>query len=237
MWGYTQPNPRNEETMRSYFRILARHTLVAVTLALTLSVLAAPAAEAATPAEQYISQNIQHGLGILNNRSLSVAQRRDQFAHFLVNLTDMKRIALYTLGQYRRSASPADLDAFSAAFENYATAVYQSYFSRYSGQTLQILGSSPGSSDNNSIVRTVLIDPTDKSGQQPPEVDFRVYTDRGAPVVLDFSYGGIWLAETERNDFTGFLGQNGGDIHALINHLTQLAQQFRSGQFSQQKQG
>jgi phospholipid transport system substrate-binding protein len=217
--------------MRSYFRILARHLLVAATLALTISVLA-PAAEASTPSEQFISQNIQRGLGILNNKSLSEAQRRDQFAHFLVTLTDMKRIALYTLGQYRRGASPADLDAFSAAFENYATAVYQSYFSRYTGQTLQIVGSSPGSSDTNSIVRTVLVDPNDRNGQ-PPEVDFRVYTDRGGPVVLDFSYGGIWLAETERNDFTGFLGQNGGDLHALITHLGQLAQQFRSGQFSQ----
>jgi phospholipid transport system substrate-binding protein len=222
--------------MRKYLGILARHALVIVTLVLAASVLA-PAAEASTPSETYISTNIQKGLAILNNRSLSEAERRDQFAHFLLNLTDMKRIALYTLGQYRRGASPADLDEFESAFQNYATAVYQSYFSRYSGQTLQIIGSSPGSSSTNSIVRTLLVDPNDRSGQQPPEIDFRVYTDRGPPTVLDFSYGGIWLAETERNDFTGFLGQNGGDLHSLINHLGQLAQQFRSGQVPQQRQG
>jgi phospholipid transport system substrate-binding protein len=222
--------------MRKYLGILARHALVIVTLALVASVLA-PAAEASTPSEQYISQNVQKGIAILNNHSLSEAQRRDQFAHFLLNLTDMKRIAMYTLGQYRRGASQADLDQFSNAFENYATAVYQSYFARYSGQTLQVIGSSPGSSPTNSIVRTILVDPNDRSGQQPPEVDFRVYTDRGSPAVLDFSYSGIWLAETERNDFTGFLGQSGGDIHALINHLGQLAQQFRNGQVPLQRQG
>ncbi len=217
--------------MRSYISILARHALVIVTLALTISVFA-PAAEASapsTPSEQYISVNIQKGLAILNNRSLSEPQRREQFEHFLLNLTDMKRISMYTLGQYRRGASPADLDAFAAAFQNYAAAVYQSYFMRYSGQTLQVIGSSPGSAPTNSIVRTVLIDPNDRNGQ-PPEVDFRVYTDRGSPTVLDFSYGGIWLAETERNDFTGFLGQNGGNLHVLIDHLTQLAEQFRTGQ-------
>lgn len=218
--------------MRTYLGILARHALVIVTMALAISVLT-PAAEAATQtqSEQFIDQNIQKGLAILNNRSLSEAQRRDQFSRFLLDLTDMRRIAMYTLGQYRRGASQADLDQFQTAFRDYATSVYQSYFSRYSGQKLQVIGSAPGSAPTNSIVRTVLIDPSER-GQQP-EIDFRVYTDRGQPQVLDFSYSGIWLAETERNDFTGFLGQNGGDLHALISHLNQLAQQFRSGQVPQ----
>jgi phospholipid transport system substrate-binding protein len=208
--------------------ILLRRALVLVTLALAVSVLA-PAAEASTQGEQFIANNVQRGLSILNDRSLSQAQRRDQFSRFLLNLTDMKRIALYTLGQYRRGASQADLDQFSNAFQNYAVAVYQSYFERYSGQTLKVIGSAPGSSSTNDVVRTVLVDPSDRTGQPPPEVDFRVYYDRGGPSVLDFSYGGIWLAETERNDFSGFLGQNGGDIHALVNHLGDLARQFRSG--------
>ena len=206
--------------------LLLRRALVLVTLALAVSVLA-PAAEASTQGEQFIANNVQRGLTILNDRALSDAQRREQFSRFLLNLTDMKRIALYTLGQYRRGATQNDLEQFSSAFQEYAVAVYQSYFARYSGQTLRVVGSAPGSSSTNEIVRTVLIDPNDRTGQPPPEVDFRVYFDRGAPTVLDFSYGGIWLAETERNDFTGFLGQNGGDIHALVNHLGLLARQFR----------
>src|SRR5215469_7390317 len=213
--------------------LLLRRALVLVTLALAVSVLA-PAAEASSLGEQFIANNVQRGLSILNDRSLSEAQRRNQFAHFLVTLTDMKRIALYTLGQYRRGATQADLDQFSNAFQDYAIAVYQSYFARYSGQTLKVIGSSPGSSNTNEIVRTVLIDPTDRNGQPPPEVDFRVYFDRGAPTVLDFSYGGIWLAETERNDFSGFLGRNGGDIRALVSHLGELARQFRTGQVPKQ---
>jgi phospholipid transport system substrate-binding protein len=208
--------------------LLLRRALVLATLALAVSVLA-PAAEASTQGEQFIANNVQKGLSILNERGLSDAQRREQFSRFLLNLTDMKRIALYTLGQYRRGASQADLDQFSNAFQDYAVSVYQSYFARYSGQTLKVIGSAPGSSSTNEIVRTVLVDPSDRTGQPPPEVDFRVYFDRGAPTVLDFSYGGIWLAETERNDFSGFLGQNGGDIHALVSHLGVLARQFRSG--------
>jgi phospholipid transport system substrate-binding protein len=209
--------------------IFARRALVALAalsaLALSSLVLAVPA-RAANPAEAFVTDNIHKGLELLNNRSLSAAQKREQFEHFLVGLTDMRRIANFTLGQYRRTASPADLDAFAAAFQNYATAVYQSYFAKYAGQTLKVTGSTeraPG----DYIVATSLIDPNDHSGQPPLEVDFRVRTDRGRPVVVDFSVAGIWLALEERDQFTAFLGQNNGNIHALITHLSELAKQYR----------
>jgi phospholipid transport system substrate-binding protein len=202
----------------------ARRTILGSAL---LSPLLAMPAFAANPAESFVSENIQKGLAILNNKALPVEQKRVQFETFLMALTDMKRIAMFTLGQYRRSASPADLDAFAAAFQNYATAVYQSYFARYSGQTLKVTGSTeraPG----DFIVATSLIDPTDKSGQPPLEVDFRVRTDAAKPVVVDFAVAGIWIALEERDQFTAFLGQNNGSIPTLIKHLSDLAKQYRS---------
>jgi phospholipid transport system substrate-binding protein len=206
--------------------LLLRFSLVAVLLALALPLVAQPAA-AATPAETFVSTNVDRALGILNNHSLSEAQKRDQFQRFLLGLTDMKRIAMFTLGQYRRGASDGDLEAFAGAFQNYATAVYQSYFSKYAGQTLQVTGSTPvGPQDD--VVRTVMVDPNDQSGQQPLEVDFRVKSDTGRPQVVDFSVGGIWLGQEERDQFTAFLGQHNGDIHALITHLADLAVQFRT---------
>jgi phospholipid transport system substrate-binding protein len=186
-----------------------------------------PAAAVPNPAESYVQDNIQRGLGILNNKSLSVEQRRSQFETFLLGLTDMRRIADFTLGQYRRNLSPTDLAAFDAAFQNYAVAVYQSYFEKYAGQTLKVTGSQARSGDDF-IVSTQLIDPNDHSGQPPLEVDFRVRTDSGKPVVTDFSVEGIWLALEERDQFTSFLGQNNGNITALNGHLNDLARQFKS---------
>ena len=187
---------------------------------------ALPAAAAANPAESFVQDNIHKGLELLNNKSLSVDQRRAQFSEFLLGLTDMKRIADFTLGQYRRGASPADLAAFDTAFQNYAIAVYQSYFARYAGQTLKVTGSQARSADDF-IVSTQMIDPNDHSGQAPLDVDFRVRTDAGKPVVTDFSVAGIWLALEERDQFTSFLGQNGGNINTLISHLNELTKQFR----------
>jgi phospholipid transport system substrate-binding protein len=205
---------------------ILRRAFLAALLSLSAALFAAPTF-AATPAEDFVQQNIHRGLDILNNKQLSADQRRSQFEGFLMGLTDMKRIANFTLGQYRRSASPGDIAAFEAAFQNYAVAVYQSYFSKYAGQSLKVTGSQQRSNDDF-IVATQLIDPSDKSGQQPLEVDFRVRTDSGKPVVVDFSVAGIWLALEERDQFTAFLGQNNGNIHTLISHLNDLAKQFKA---------
>lgn len=206
-------------------KTILRRTFLAFSL-LAFAPLAVTPAAAAAPAEQFVADNIHKGLDILNNKGLSVDQRRIQFEQFLVGLTDINRIAVFTLGNYRRQMSEADQKAFDAAFQNYAVAVYQSYFAKYAGQTLKVTGSqerAPG----DVIVSTVLIDPNDHAGQQPAEVDFRVRTDGGKSVVTDFAYSGIWLALAERDQFTAFLGQNGGNAQLLIAHLNELAKQFR----------
>ena len=100
-----------------------------LTAALAVLFLAMPAL-AQNSAESFVSGSIQKGLALLNNKALAPAAKRDQFEDFLLDLTDLKRIADFTLGVYRRSASPADVAAFQTAFLNYAVSVYQFYFSK-----------------------------------------------------------------------------------------------------------
>jgi phospholipid transport system substrate-binding protein len=205
---------------------MARRTVLALFVAAAALTAAAPEASAASGPESFVQANVQRGLTILNNKTLSTEQKRTQFETFLLGLTDMKRIANFTLGQYRRTATPQDQDAFAAAFQTYAVAVYQSYFAKYAGQTLKVTGSqehAPG----DTIVQTVMIDPNDHSGQAPLEVDFRILEDNGRPVVIDFSVAGIWLAIEERDQFSAFLGQNNGSIPTLISHLHELAKTYR----------
>ncbi len=213
-------------SMPRLFLLFARH------IAIILSFIVAGAiadegaiARAANTAETLVSDDIQKGREILSDTQLSTAQRRAQFQLFLLGVTDMKRIAIFTLGQYGRTASASDKDAFETEFQEYAVAVYQSYFDKYAGQTLQVTGSSeraPG----DFIVATSLMDPADHSGQQPLAISFRVRTDSGTPVIVDFSVEGIWLALEERDQFSAFLGQNGGSIPALISHLNDLRNKF-----------
>jgi phospholipid transport system substrate-binding protein len=205
-----------------------RGILAAFALAIAALVAAQPAM-AATPTEQFVTQNVQRGLTILNNHSISDTQRRAQFRDFLTGLTDIRRIALFTLGSARRTAAPADVDAFVNAFREYAVAVYESRLTQYAGQVLRVTGSSdvgPG----DTVVNTVLVDPNGKSsGQEPIEVDFRVVQDNGKFVVIDASIVGVWLGQEEREQFTSFLQQNNNNLPALTQHLLQLAAQLRAG--------
>ncbi|HEX4637836.1 MAG TPA: ABC transporter substrate-binding protein [Rhizomicrobium sp.] len=181
---------------------------------------ALPASAAANVAEGFVDDNIHKGLNILADKKLTIVQRRDQFETLLLGLVDVRRIALFTLGQYRRSAPPDDVEAFVSAFRNYATAAYQSYFSKYTNQTLKVTGSTQRS-PTDYIVQTLLVDPN--SSQPPAEVDFRVRTDTGKPVLVDVAYQGIWLSLEQRDQFVAFLGQNNGNVRTLIAHLSELA--------------
>ena len=179
-----------------------------------------PAAAAQNVAEAFVDDNIHRGLDILRDRKLSTVQRRDQFETLLLGLVDVRRIGLFTLGQYRRTAPPEDVEAFLNAFKNYATAAYQSYFAKYTNQTLKVTGSTERS-PTDFIVQTQLIEPG--SSQAPAQVDFRVRTDAGKPVLVDVAYQGIWLSLEERDQFVAFLGQNNGNVRTLITHLSELA--------------
>lgn len=199
---------------------LMRRAVLATAVLLAVPMLTAKPAAAANVAEAFVGDNIHKGLELLNNKKLSTVQRRDQFEGFLLGLVDVRRIALFTLGQYRRTAPPEDVEAFVGAFKNYAVAAYQSYFSKYSGQTLKVTGSTERA-PTDFIVATQLMDPN--TNQPPLEVDFRVRTDTGKPVLVDVSVSGIWLSLEERDQFVAFLGQNNGNVRTLIAHLSDLA--------------
>src|ERR1700761_7376411 len=88
-----------------------------------VGMLGATSASAASPAETYIQDNVQKGLSILNDKSLSRDAMRTQFQSFLEGLTDVRRIAIFTLGPAAKTAAPADGDAFVEASRGYAAAV------------------------------------------------------------------------------------------------------------------
>jgi phospholipid transport system substrate-binding protein len=179
-------------------------------------------ASASTPADALITGNIQTGLGILGDTRLSEAERKAQFQAFLLGVTDMKRIALFTLGPYADSASDADKAAFIAAFQDYAVAVYQSWLAHYCGHTLAVRRSyerAPGD-----VI--VVTDMTTPGTAQPLEIDFRVRTDSDKPQIVDFNVAGMWLALVERDDFSAVLGRSKGDVAALTAHLRDVARQY-----------
>lgn len=197
----------------------------ATVIALIASLLILPATAAAVPAESFISNNIQKSLKILNDPQLSDVQRANKFERLLISLTDMRRVAVFTLGQYAHNASPAALDDFTAAFQGYSAAVYRAYLGRYAGQTLKVTGCRERAPDDY-IVTTVMVDPNDHSGRRPLEVDFRVRTNTGRPELTDFSVGGVWLALEQRDQFCAWMAHHHADLQALVAHLDAVADSY-----------
>jgi phospholipid transport system substrate-binding protein len=196
-----------------------RHLLLAIGAA--ASVFAFPA-WAASPAEGFIADNVHNGFDILNDKAASVAQRKERFAAFLLGLTDVKRVAIFLLGKYAASATPADTEAYYAAYQDYILAVYQSYFAQYAGQTLKVLDSRERA-PQDFVVRTSMVG----GSGAPIEIDFRVRTDGAKPVLVDLSVAGVWLALAQRDQFQSVLAQNNGDIKALTAHLRSAQAQQR----------
>lgn len=172
---------------------------------------------AANAAEDFVGSNIQTGFDILNDANASTAERRDRFSSFLLGLTDARRVALFLLGRYADGASQEDLDAYVAAYQDYALSIYQTYFQLYAGQTLRVISSrerAPG----DFIVTTRMV------GQPniAMEIDFRVRTDGAKPLLVDVGVAGVWLALAQRDQIQAVLARNNGDIKALIAHLRGL---------------
>lgn len=195
-----------------------RSVLLGAALAALLPSLPAFAANAA---EDFVATNIQSGFDILNDKLLDAASRRQRFAAFLLELTDVKRVATFLVGQYAGSAPQADMDAYLATYQDYILAVYQSYFAQYAGQSLRVVSSRERAKDDF-IVDTALT-----GGDTPMPIEFRVRTDGAKPVLVDLSVSGVWLALAQRDQFASVLSQNNGDLKALTSHLRDAEKLYR----------
>jgi len=188
---------------------------------------AAPAL-AETPVEAYADQVIGKGLGILKDASLKGSARDGAIRDFLKASLDIRRIALFTLGDAARTASPADVAAYTDAFENFTLTSYVSRVGAYGGQGLKVavaVERAPG----DYIVTVNVVDPTASASSPPDTAEFRVLKETdGHFAVVDASVQGVWFEVAQRSDIQGFLEQNGGSIPKLIDHLKQMTAQLAS---------
>lgn len=202
--------------------VLGRRAFLAAVVGAASLVSIAPA-YADADAERFAQTLIDRGVAIL--RETGDPARRTKFRNFITQYADARRTALFTLGNYRRGASEPDLEAFVRAFQDYATAVYESRLDRYKGQTLKVVGSvdnKPG----DITVNMVVVDP---GAPNQLRVAFRLVGATANYRFIDIQVEGIWLSVDQREQFAAFLSRNGGKVPALTAHLQQQAQQIMAG--------
>jgi ABC-type transporter MlaC component len=142
---------------------------------LTVALMAQPAA-AAGDAEQFMQGLIDRGFTILKDNSGGETARRARFHDFVLQNIETDKPALFALGQYRRGANEADLGAYSAAFRDYVTAVYESRLMERQEQSLKVTGSV----ENKPGDVTVNAQANDPNATDPVKIGFRLNGANGA---------------------------------------------------------
>ncbi len=171
-------------------------------------------------AESFIRDNVDKCLAILNDKTLPDPDRRQRFRDLLLSITDMPRIATFTLGRYALNATDDELDSFKRAYAEYSVTVYQTVLDAFRDYTVKVTGSAESAAGDTIVNADIL-----NSGcacSPAIKAAFRVRkTDDGRLMIIDFEAEGVWLALSQRSEFSSFLRQHGGNISDLISEMNQ----------------
>lgn len=161
---------------------------------------------------------------IITNVLKSKAPQQERYEVFKTSFEkalDMKSIGQFVLGVYWRSASPADREAFLAAFIDFTTKTWADRFDLYTGQ--QIIFSGTRNAEGNQL----YVDSQIKNNP-PVEVIWRLKrTKEGEFKIIDIIVEGVSMAMSYRNEYGSFLQKNGGNLSTLTTELAEKAAAFQ----------
>jgi phospholipid transport system substrate-binding protein len=166
-------------------------------------------AVAADAAESYVAD--------VGNQVIAAARvgSTDTFRNLLRQNADVPTIALFSLGAYRKNIADGQKTEYFNLVEDYIAKVFAQNSKKLAGKSLDVTGSQPAG--DSVIVKSNLI--YDDGHSQP--VVWRLVKSGDGFRIFDVNVEGIWLATTQKTNFTSLLKQNNGNISALLDYLKQ----------------
>ena len=132
---------------------------------------------------------------------------------------DIKGVALYTLGSYRKNLNEEQKKEYTILFEQYFIKTFVSRLTDYSEPKIDVI-SAEKINDKYTIVSSILL-ATNKKAEV--KIDWRVYTkDPDKPLIRDLIIEGLSLARTQKEEFSSIIESNDGDINALFSKLKEF---------------
>ncbi|WP_338506744.1 phospholipid-binding protein MlaC [Erwinia aphidicola] len=128
----------------------------------------------------------------------------------LLPYVQVKYAGALVLGRYYKEATPAQREAYFAAFSDYLTQAYGQALAMYNGQTYQIAPEQPLGDANIIAIRVTIIHP---NGRPPVRLDFqwRKNSVSGNWQAFDMIAEGVSMISTKQNEWSGVLRQQGID--------------------------
>lgn len=136
------------------------------------------------------------------------------FKKIFQRYADVPTIARSVLGPPARSASAAQMRAFSAAFETYISRKYGRRFREFIGGRVEVTGTRAVKSFYEVQCTAIL------KGEAPFGVTFVVAAQSGR--FIDMMIEGISLLKAERSEVGALLDKRGGNLDRLIADLPSL---------------
>ena len=136
-----------------------------------------------------------------------------KLSEMALRTVDIKGVAYYSLGNYRKLLKDGQLEEYLTLFEKYFLKSFTSRLTDYSDPKINVL-STEVVNEKYTIVKSVLL-ATDKR----PEVniEWRVYTKNpDKPLIRDLIIEGLSLARTQKEEFASVIETNNGDINKLF---------------------
>ncbi|AFJ45513.1 phospholipid-binding protein MlaC [Shimwellia blattae] len=140
----------------------------------------------------------------------------------LLPYVQVKYAGALVLGRYYQQATPAQREAYFAAFREYLKQAYGQALAMYHGQTYQIAPEQPLGNADIIPIRVTIIDP---NGRPPVRLDFqwRKNSQTGHWQAYDMIAEGISMITTKQNEWSDLLRTKGVD--GLTAQLKSIARQ------------
>ena len=136
-----------------------------------------------------------------------------KLSEMAMKTADIKGIAYYTLGGYRKQLNDEQLKEYLELFEKYFLKSFTSRLTDYSDPKINVL-SAEVLNPKYTIVRSLLV-ATDKKPEV--KIDWRVYTKNpDKPLIRDLIVEGLSLARTQKEEFASVIESNNGDVSKLF---------------------
>ena len=145
--------------------------------------------------------------------------KTEKLSEMALKTVDIKGVAYYSLGNYRKKLNDEQLDEYLVLFEKYFLKSFTSRLTDYSDPKINVV-STEVLNPKYTIVKSLLL-ATDKK----PEVniEWRVYTKNpDKPLIRDLIIEGLSLARTQKEEFASVIESNNGDITKLFTTLKEF---------------
>jgi len=162
--------------------------------------------------KQFISEIVDEVKKVLVDTNTKEFKTK-KLSEIALKTVDIKGVAYYSLGNYRKELSDEHLKEYLVLFEKYFLKSFTSRLTDYSDPKIDVL-SVEILNPKYTIVKSLLL-ATDKK----PEVniDWRIYTKNpDKPLIRDLIIEGLSLARTQKEEFASVIESNNGDVTKLF---------------------